>query len=81
MASEIMKVLDERTWTMRKAEEVTGIGHANYSRIRRANLNRFALDWLLTILAKLGQDVEVSVDVRPRVQPSPLATVQYGEPP
>ena len=66
MASEIIRILDDRSWTTRKAEDATGISHSDYSRIRRANLGRFTLDRLMTILAKLGQEVEVSVSIRPR---------------
>lgn len=66
MASEIIRILEDRQWTTRKAEEATGISHADFSRIRRANLGRFTLDRLMTILAKLGQEVAVSVSIRPR---------------
>ncbi|MGE0007688.1 MAG: helix-turn-helix domain-containing protein [Parvibaculaceae bacterium] len=66
MASEIIKVLDDRRWTTRKAEDATGISHADFSRIRRANLGRFTLDRLMTILTLLGQEVELAVSVRPR---------------
>jgi predicted XRE-type DNA-binding protein len=66
MASEIIKILDARGWTTRKAEEATGVSHADFSRIRRANLARFTLDRLMTLLTLLGQEVELSVNVRPR---------------
>lgn len=66
MASEIIKILDTRQWTTRKAEEASGISHADFSRIRRAKVERFTLDRLMTILARLGQEVELSVNVRPR---------------
>ncbi len=66
MASEIIKILDERQWTTRRAEEATGISHADFSRIRRVNLGRFTLDRLMAVLTLLGQDVQVSVSVRPR---------------
>ncbi|TPJ41048.1 helix-turn-helix transcriptional regulator [Mesorhizobium sp. B2-7-1] len=66
MASEIIKILDERNWTTRKAEDATGINHADFSRIRRANLGRFTLDRLMIVLTSLGQEVELSVSVRPR---------------
>jgi predicted XRE-type DNA-binding protein len=39
---------------------------ADFSRIRRANLGRFTIDRLMTILAGLGQEVEVTVRVHPR---------------
>jgi predicted XRE-type DNA-binding protein len=74
MASEIIRILDDRHWTTRKAEEATGISHADFSRIRRANLGRFTLDRLMTVLTLLGQEVELSVHVRPRggvSRPSP----------
>jgi|EndMetStandDraft_8_1072994.scaffolds.fasta_scaffold456854_2 predicted XRE-type DNA-binding protein len=77
MASEIIKILDDRHWTTRKAEDATGISHADFSRIRRANLARFTLDRLMTVLTRLGQEVELSVRVRPRIsaaQRSPAAT-------
>jgi predicted XRE-type DNA-binding protein len=66
LASEIIKLLDGRGWTTRKAQEATGISHADFSRIRRANLRRFTLDRLMAILSALGQDVELSVSVKPR---------------
>lgn len=66
LASEIIKILDGRGWTTRKAQEATGISHADFSRIRRANLGRFTLDRLMAVLSALGQDVELSVSVRPQ---------------
>jgi predicted XRE-type DNA-binding protein len=66
MASAVIKVLDARHWTTRMAEDETGVSHADFSRIRRANLERFTLDRLMMILAKLDQEVQLSVSVRPR---------------
>ncbi len=68
LAAEIMKILDARQWTTRKAEEATGISHSDFSRIRTANTDRFTLDRLMLVLGKLGQDVELSVTIRPRAQ-------------
>lgn len=65
MASEIIKILDEREWTARKAQEATGINHVNFSRIRSVKLSRFTIDRLMNMLTLLGQDVEVSVNVWP----------------
>lgn len=72
MASEIIKILDERQWTTRKAEDATGVSHAEFSRIRRANLGRFTLDRLMIVLTQLGQEVELSVSVRPRQESAHL---------
>ncbi len=66
LAAKIIGVLDERKLTVRAAHEATGVAAADFSRIRNANLGRFTIDRLMTILSSLGQDVEISVDVRPR---------------
>ncbi len=66
LASEITRILDERGWTTRQAEEATGISHSDFSRVRGAKLDRFTLDRLMTILSKLGQEVELTVAVRAR---------------
>lgn len=64
LASEIIGVLDNRRITVRKAESLTGIAAADFSRIRRTKLDRFTIDRLMTILDRLDQDIEVSVIVR-----------------
>ena len=63
-AARIIGVLDERGLSVRKAQEMTGIAAADFSRIRRANLGRFTIDRLMTILARLDQHVQVRVTVR-----------------
>jgi predicted XRE-type DNA-binding protein len=50
---------------VRKAEEITGIAAADFSRIRKVKLDRFTIDRLMTILKRLDQDVDVHVTVRP----------------
>ncbi len=65
LAARIIGVLDERHLTVRAAQDITGIAAADFSRIRNARLGRFTIDRLMTILDRLGQNVEVSVDVRP----------------
>ena len=65
LAAEIIGVLDDRALTVRKAEEMTGIAAADFSRIRKAKLDRFTIDRLITILTRLDQDVDVQVTVRP----------------
>jgi len=65
LASKIIGVLDDRALTVRKAEEITGIAAADFSRIRKAKLDRFTIDRLMTILNRLDQDVAVHVTVHP----------------
>ena len=66
LAAQIIGVLDDRKLTVRAAEAETGIAASDFSRIRRANLGRFTIDRLMTILARLGQQVEIKLSVRPR---------------
>jgi len=68
LAAKIIAVLNERALTLRAAQEVTGITAADFSRIRKANLGRFTIDRLMAILARLGQEVEVTVQIRPRAE-------------
>lgn len=67
LAAQIIGVLDDRKLTVRAAQELTGVAAADFSRIRQVKLGRFTIDRLMTILAGLGQDVEVTVRVHPRV--------------
>jgi len=66
LAARIIGVMDARELSTRKAEEMTGIAAADFSRIRRAKLDRFTIDRLMAILGRLDQKVEVSVRVHPR---------------
>jgi predicted XRE-type DNA-binding protein len=68
LAAQIIKILDCGSLTVRKAEELTGIAAADFSRIRNANLGRFTVDRLMTILGRLDQRVEVNIKVRPNVK-------------
>lgn len=66
LAAEVIKTLDDRNLSVRKAEELTRIAAADFSRIRQVKLRRFTVDRLMTILSRLDRDVRVSVSVRPR---------------
>jgi predicted XRE-type DNA-binding protein len=77
LAAEIIKVLDEQGLSTRQAAARTGVAHAEFSRIRNVRLARFTFDRLLTILDKLGQDVELSVVVTPRKAGDPVGTARH----
>lgn len=66
LATKIIGVLDDRKLGVRAAEKLTGVGAAEFSRIRNAKLDRFTIDRMMTILGKLDQRVDVRVTVRPR---------------
>jgi predicted XRE-type DNA-binding protein len=64
LAAEIIKVLDREHLTVRAAHGRTGIAAADFSRIRHADLERFTVDRLISILNRLGSRVDVKVRVR-----------------
>jgi predicted XRE-type DNA-binding protein len=65
LATEIAKILDRERLTVRAAHARTGIAAADFSRIRNADLSRFTLDRLMSILNRLGARVDVQVSLRP----------------
>ena len=66
LAAEIMKNLDKKGLSVRKAQRLTGVPAADVSRIRHADLERLTSDRMMMILNKLGSRVEVSVRVKER---------------
>jgi predicted XRE-type DNA-binding protein len=64
LAAEIIKALDRERLTVRAAHGRTGIAAADFSRIRNANLGRFTVDRLISILNRLGSRVDVKIRVR-----------------
>jgi predicted XRE-type DNA-binding protein len=63
LAAEILKTLDRERLSVRQAQARTGIAAADFSRIRNADLGRFTLDRLMSIINRLGSRVEVKLKV------------------
>jgi len=63
LAAEIIKALNREHLTGRAAHARTGIAAADFSRIRSADLGRFTVDRLISILNRLGSRVEVKIRV------------------
>jgi predicted XRE-type DNA-binding protein len=57
-------MLDRKKLTVRAAHALTGIAAADFSLIRNADLGRFTLDRLVSIINRLGSRVEIKVNVR-----------------
>jgi predicted XRE-type DNA-binding protein len=68
LAAEIIKALDWERLSVRAAQGRTRVAAADFSRIRNADLGRFTVDRLMSILNRLGTRVEVRVRVR-RLRP------------
>ena len=66
LAARIIGILDEEGLSTRQAEARTGVSHADFTRIRNVRLGRCTIDRLMSVLNKLGQQVEVQVSIRPR---------------
>src|SRR6266436_1693455 len=64
LAAEISKTLEREGLSVRRAHARTGIAAADFSRIRNADLGRFTVDRLMSIINRLGLRVEVKVRVR-----------------
>lgn len=72
LAAEIIKMLDRERLSVRAAHTRTGIAAADFSRIRNADLGRFTVDRLMSVINRLGSRVEVKVRVR-EVRPEEAA--------
>jgi len=75
LAAEIIKLLDRGGLTVRAAHGRTGVAAADFSRIRNANLGRFTVDRLISILNRLGSRVEVKVRLHQDESPAYAARV------
>ena len=64
LAAEIIKVLDRDGLSVRGANAVTGVAAADFSRIRNADLSRFTVDRLMSIINRLGSRVDVRIKIR-----------------
>jgi predicted XRE-type DNA-binding protein len=64
LAAEIIKALDRDGLTVRPAHTLTGVAAADFSRIRNADLDRFTVDRLISIINRLGSSVEVKLKIK-----------------
>lgn len=69
LAAEIIKLLDREGLSVRAAHGRTKITAADFSRIRNADLERFTVDRLMSVINRLGSRVDVKVKVRTVHQP------------
>ena len=64
LGTEIIEALDREGLSVLGAQGRTGIAAADFSRIRNADLGRFTVDRLMSIISRLGSRVEVMIKVR-----------------
>ena len=66
LAAEIVKTIDRKGLSVRKAQSLTGIDAGDFSRIRNADFRRMSVERLMGIINRLGARIEVAVKVRRR---------------
>jgi predicted XRE-type DNA-binding protein len=76
LAARIIGILDDEGLSTRKAQERTGVNYSDFARIRNAKLSRFTIDRLVTILNRLGCEVEMQVKIQRRPAPAESALAQ-----
>ena len=64
LAAEIIKTLDKRGLSVRKAQGLTGIDAGDFSRVRNADFRRISVERLMAMINLLGSRVEGAVKVR-----------------
>ena|SRR5258708_4725222 len=78
LAAEIIRMLDREGLSVRMAHRRTVVAAADFSRIRNADLNRFTVDRLMSIINRLGSRVEVKIKFR-RAEAGNLTPRPRGE--
>ena len=64
LAAKIIKTLDKKGLSVRKAQSLTGIDAGDFSRVRNADFRRISIERLMAMLNGLGLCVEVAVTLR-----------------
>ena len=64
LAAEIIKTLDRKGISVRKAQSLTGIDAGDFSRVRNADFRRISVERLMTMINGLGSRIEVAVKLR-----------------
>ena len=64
LATEIIKTLDKKGLTVRKAQSLTGIDAGDFSRVRNADFRRISVERLMAMINGRGSRVEVAVTLR-----------------
>ena len=64
LAAEIIKTLDNKGLSVRKAQSLTGIDAGDFSRVRNADFRRISVERLMAMINGLGSRIEVAVRLR-----------------
>ena len=64
LAAAIIKTLDKKGLSVRKAQSLTGIDAGDFSRVRNADFRRISVERFMAMINGLGSRVEVAVTLR-----------------
>lgn len=64
LVAQIIKIMNKRGLSVRKAQSLTGVPAADLSRIRNCDVERFSSDRLMGVLNKFGMRLDISVKVK-----------------
>ena len=64
LVAQIIKIMNKRGLSVRKAQSLTGVPAADLSRIRNCDVERFSSDRLMGVLNKFGVRLDISVKVK-----------------
>ena len=66
LAMQIQHFIDEKGWTQAQTAEVIGMDQPKVSQMLRGRLSGISVECLLTVLNRLGHDVEVRISQEER---------------
>ena len=61
LAAKIIRVLDERGLSVRKAGKLADVQYADISRVRNADLDKFSVEWLMKLFKNLEPSVSFEI--------------------
>jgi predicted XRE-type DNA-binding protein len=76
LARTIDLAIQERGLTQRQAADLLGIDQPKVSAITRGRLRDFSLDRLLTLVNRLGMDIDITLSPNPEPERSPRMVVR-----
>jgi predicted XRE-type DNA-binding protein len=79
LARSITWIIQERGLTQREAAQVLGIDQPKVSAITRGRLGDFSLERLLTLVNRLGMDIDIAVSPNPEPSRPPRMVVHGVE--
>ena len=79
LARTITTIIQERGLNQRTAAEVLGIDQPKVSAIARGRLGDFSLERLLTLVNRLGMDIDITVHPNPEASRPPRMVVHSAE--